>query len=153
VTTTNITVINLRNFYSWYDNDEFVEVSEEVAAELFADKRYNKTHERTLRRHKVLSLDVSDGTEAEAVACNSGNPEAIFEKMERCCRLCQALNSLPEIQGRRIEARYLHGKSIKEIVRAEGVSESAIKASIERGLREMRKIFSRNFQNCVAKCQ
>jgi RNA polymerase sigma-70 factor (ECF subfamily) len=145
--------INLKDFYAWYTYDDYVEVSEEVATELFADKRYNKTHERTVRRYKVLSLDASDGTEAAAISCNNDNPETIFEMMERCCRLCQALNSLPEIQGRRIEARYLHGKSIKEIVKAEGVSESAIKASIERGLREMRKIFSRNFQNCVAKCQ
>ena len=34
------TTINLREFYPWYTHDEFVEVSDEVAAELRADKRY-----------------------------------------------------------------------------------------------------------------
>jgi len=32
--------INLRDFYYWYTCDEFIEVSDEVAEELFADKRY-----------------------------------------------------------------------------------------------------------------
>ncbi len=31
--------INLRDFYPWYTHDEFVEVLDEVADELLADKR------------------------------------------------------------------------------------------------------------------
>ena len=138
------TTINLRDFYSWYTHDEYVEVSDEIAAELFMDKRYNKTHERTLRRNKVLSLDAADGTEAAASVCNSDNPAAIFEMMERHCRLCCALNSLPEIQGRRIEAHYLLGKSQAEIAKAEGVSKGAVSLSIDKGLAAM-KIFYKNF--------
>lgn len=37
---------------------------------------------------------------------------------ERFCRLCCAINSLPETQGRRVEAHFLLGKSIKEIPNA-----------------------------------
>jgi len=136
--------INLKDFYSWYTHDEYVEVPDEVEAELLADKRYNQTHERTGRRNKILSIDAADGTEAAASVCNTDNPEAIFEMMYRHCRLCQALNSLPEAQGKRIEAYYLLGKSQVEIAEAEGVSESAVQATIKKGLRNM-KTFLINF--------
>ena len=139
------TKINLRDFYPWLTINEFVEVSDEIAAELHADKRYNKTHERVNRRFKAHSLDAEDGTEMSAITCKTDNPEAIYELMENHCRLCRALNSLPEIQGRRIEARYLLGMSVQEIAEAENVSESAVKQSIEKGLRAMKKIYFKNF--------
>ena len=129
-------LINLRSFYPWYNHDEFAEIPDEVVAELFADQRYQKTHERVTRRNKIYSLDAEDGTEtAAALACNSNNPEAIFATMEKHCRLCLALNSLPETQGRRVEAHFLLGMSRKEIAAAEGVSESAVNESIDRGLK------------------
>ena len=136
------TTINLRDYYPWYTHDEFVEVSDEVAAELRADSRYEKNHERSMRRNKVLSLDAQDGTDtAAAMVCHSDNSERIFSMMENHCRLCHALNSLPELQGRRVEARYLLGKSIKEIAVADGVSESSVKECIDRGLKAMRKVY------------
>jgi len=144
--------INLHDFYPWYTHDEFVEVPTETAEELFADKRYNQTHERYQRRNKVLSLDMADGTEAAASIQHTDNPEAIFEMMERHCNLCCALNSLPDIQGRRIDAHYLQGKSREEIAQAEGVSKRAVNYSIESGLKAMRKYFSNNFQNGLPKC-
>ena len=33
-----MTTINLKDFYAWYTHDEYIEVSDEVAAELKADK-------------------------------------------------------------------------------------------------------------------
>jgi len=138
-----LVTINLREFYPFYTHDEFVEVSEEVAAEMMADKRYERTHERNVRRHKIYSLDADDGIEAiaSAMSCQSNNPEAIFSVMDTHCRICHALNILPELQGRRVEARYIFGKSVQEIAKSEGVSESSIKESLERGLKTMRKIF------------
>ena len=140
------TTINLRDFYSWYNHDVYLEVADEIAVELFSDKRYHKTHARTLRRNKVLSLDTEDGTEAAAIACNSDNPEAVYAFMDMHCRLCCALNSLPEVQGRRIDAHYLLGKSQAEIAKAEGVSKMAVSASIDKGLAAM-KIFLKNFHS------
>jgi len=145
-------LINLRSFYPWYTHDEFAEIPDEVVAELFADKRYDKAHDRRMRRNKAYSLDVDGDMEAAALACNSNNPENIFAAMETHCRLCRALNSLPEIQGRRVEAHFLFGKSQKEIAKDEGVSESAVSQSIEKGLKAMKKIFSENFENCLNKC-
>ncbi|MDU7111333.1 MAG: sigma-70 region 4 domain-containing protein, partial [Clostridium perfringens] len=57
-----------------------------------------------------------------------------------------ALNSLPEIQGRRIDAYIILGKSIKEIAEAEGVHEESIRQSIKRGLERMKKLFDFFFE-------
>ena len=61
--------------------------------------------------------------------------------MELFIRLWNALNSLPEIQGRRIDTHIILGKSIKEIAEAEGVHEESIRQSIKRGLERMKKTF------------
>jgi len=112
--------INLRDFYPWYTQDEFVEVTEEVAAELIADKRKEKTHKRKKRRNKVYSLNVEDGTEERASVVNhNNNPESILSRMDLHCRLCCAINSLPKTQGCRINAHFLLRKSIQEIAYAE----------------------------------
>lgn len=147
------TIINLRDFYPWYTWDEFVEVPDDVAAELFANRRYEKSHERIMRRFKVHSLDAEDGTEeAVAVACNGDNPEAVLAMMDIHCCLCHALNSLSENQGRRIDAHYLQGMSQSEIARIEGVGVNSVNESIKRGLRSMQKKFSNNFENSPNKC-
>ena len=65
--------------------------------------------------------------------------DVVLEIREQYCRLCHALNSLPEIQGRRIEAHFLLGKSRKEIAEAEGVSENSVNVAIKRGLMAMKK--------------
>ena len=137
--------INLRDFYPWYTHDEFVEVSDEVAAELLADKKYEQAHERQIYRYKAhYTLDAENGIEASAVVHSTDDPEAIFDMMERHCNLCCALNSLPEIQGRRIEAHFVFGMSQQEIADKEGVCVSSVNESIKRGLRAM-KNFLINF--------
>ena len=64
--------------------------------------------------------------------------------MERHCRLCRALNKLPEIQGRRVEAHYLLGHSQKEIAKTEGVTKGSVSESIKKGLAAMRKYLEEN---------
>jgi len=134
-----MTTINLKDFYPWYTHDEFIDVSDEVAEELLADKRYNKTHERAMRRNKVHSLESKNNFETIVITCNSDNPETIIEAMERCCRLCCALNSLPEAQGRRIDAHYMLGKSQLEIAKEDGVTKESVNISIMRGLVKMKR--------------
>lgn len=41
-----MTTINLKDFYSWYTQDEYMEVSDEVAEELRANKRYEAAYRR-----------------------------------------------------------------------------------------------------------
>ena len=57
-----MTTINLKDFYAWYTHDEYIEVSDEVAAELKADKLYEAAYQRRTTRNKAqYSLDCDDG--------------------------------------------------------------------------------------------
>ena len=106
-----------------------------------ADARYEMAYQRRLSRHKAqYSLDCDDGIEYSA-CLHEPTPQELLERMETFLRLWNALNSLPEIQGRRIDAHIILGKSIKEIAEAEGVHEESIRQSIKRGLERMKKIF------------
>ena len=132
--------INLRDFYPWYTHDEFVEVPDVIAAELFTERHYKKIEKQRMRRNNSsCSLDAGNGLETAAVIHVTDNPEVVFEMMARHCRICCALNSLSEIQGRRIEAHYILGKSQAEIAKAEGVTKGAVSISITRGLEAMKK--------------
>ena len=55
-----------------------------------------------------------------------------------------ALNSLPEIQGRRVDACVILGKSYREVARAEGVDKSAVRRSVLSGLAQMEKYLKEN---------
>ena len=133
--------INLRKYFYWYKVDEYIEVSDEVAEELRADKDYEITHWRRMKRNKAnYSLDAEDGIENEMCEFEP-SPEEFISRMVRIQRLCCALNRLPPAQGRRIDAHYLLDKTITEIAEDEGLDESSIRESIRRGLERMRKIF------------
>lgn len=133
--------INLRDFFYWYTSDEPVEVSEAVAESLRTDRRYESAHWRRMRRNKAdHSLDTEEGLEYGA-CLSEPTPEEILERMEDFGRLCHVLNSLPPAQGRRIEACIILGKSYLEVAEAEGVNESAVRKTVERGLQSMRKLF------------
>lgn len=126
----------------WYTHDEFMEVPDKVADELFADRRYHKANRRRTYRNKAqYSLDTGDGIESEAIY-TSLTPFEVMERQRNFCRLCRALNSLSETQGRRIEAHYILGKSITEIAEAEGVAKSRVSESIKLGLRNMKKFLN-----------
>ena len=85
-------------------------------------------------------LDCDDGIEYSA-CLHEPTPQELLERMELFIRLWNALNSLPESQGRRIDAHIILGKSIKEIAEAEGVHEESVRQSIKRGLERMKKTF------------
>ena len=92
-----MTTINLKDFYYWYTQDQFIEVSEEVAAVFLADARYEMAYQRRLSRHKAqYSLDCDDGIEYSA-CLHEPTPQELLERMENFLRLWNALNSLPEI--------------------------------------------------------
>lgn len=131
----------LRVFFYWYKVDEYIEVSDEVAAELMADKRFEFNCWRQAKRNKAnYSLDADDGIE-NSICEFEPSPEEFMARAVTIQRLCCALNHLPPAQGRRIDAHFLLGLSVEEIAQAEGVSCRAVQISIDRGLEKMRKIF------------
>ena len=134
-----MTTINLKDFYSWYTHDEYIEVSDEVAAELRADKLYELSYQRRVIRNKAqYSLDCDDGIEYSAWL-SEPTPQELVERMERFCALWNALNTLPEIQGRRVDACIILGKSYREVAKAEGVNESSVRESVKSGLKNMKE--------------
>ena len=134
-----MTTINLKDFYPWYIHDEYIEVSDEVAAELRADKLYELSDQRRVIRNKAqYSLDCDDGIEYSA-CLSEPTPQELLERMERFCDLWNALNTLPETQGRRVDACIILGKSYREVAQAEGVNESSVRESVKSGLESMKK--------------
>ena len=136
-----MTTINLKDFYYWYLTDELVEVPDEVAEELMAIKRREAAHAERVRYNKAYySLDCDDGIEYSAYL-HEPSPQELMDRKELFFRLWNALNSLPEIQGRRIDAHIILGISIKAIAEAAGVHEESVRQSIKRGLERMKKTF------------
>ncbi len=91
-------IINLRKFYPWYTHDELVEVPDAVAEAMAESKRLEAAQKRRVYYNKAhYSLDRADGIEAEACYLNM-TPREIFEHELLRCHVCQALNSLPELQ-------------------------------------------------------
>ena len=127
-------------FHEVYGETLNIEQRIELAAELSKANCEDKTHKQRMRRNKSFySLDRDDGIEGSALDHSTYNPEVIFAKMVDYCRLCCALNSLPEKQGRRIDAHYILGMSRAAIAKTEGVSEAAVHFSIHKGLSAMKK--------------
>ena len=138
-----MTTINLRDYYPWDVQDEYLEVSDEVAAVLRADKFYEAAYAERIRRNQAYySLDCDDGIEY-SVFLSEPTPQQLLERMETFARLCRALNSLQETQGRRIDACTLLGMSMTEVAKSEGASVAAVYHSIKRGLAAMKKFFEK----------
>ena len=134
-----MTIINLHDFYYWYTQDEYMEVTDDVAEALRASVRCEAAYQRRLSRHKAqYSLDCEDGIEYSA-CLHESTPDEVLELKERFCRLWNALNNLPPAQGRRVDACVILGKSFSEVALSEGVDESAVRRAVERGLENMKK--------------
>lgn len=140
-----MTTINLKDFYYWYIVDELVEVPDEVAEVLLASRRNEAAYQRRLTRNKAFySLDCDDGIEYSA-CLHEPSPQELLDRKEMFFRLWNALNSLPEIQGRRVDAHLILGKSYRQIAREEGVDKSAVRCSVESGIKRMKKYLRENF--------
>lgn len=139
-------IINLRDFYPWYTQDEYIEIPHEVAAELFSDKRYEAAYWRRVYYNKAqYSLDAGDGIENE-VCLSAPSPDDVIEHRQAVCCLCEALAILPEKQARRIVAHYIYGRSIADIAEAEGIARSSVYESIKRGLQTIKNLLKDSYE-------
>ena len=107
-------------------------------------KRAEAAHAERVRYNRAYySLDCDDGIEYSACV-HEPSPQELLERMDRFCHLWNALNSLPEIQGRRVDAHLILGKSYREIARDEGVDKSAVRNSVLCGIEAMKKYLRKN---------
>jgi RNA polymerase sigma-70 factor (ECF subfamily) len=137
--------INLRDYYPFYKSDFFIEVTDEVV-ELFRQLT-RKDHADFERRrvHKAYySLDAGDGIERDVVLLVL-SPEEVYERKMSNQELYAAINSLPEKQAKRIYAHFFLEMSKAQIARIEGVGESTIRDSINRGLKNIEKFMKKFF--------
>ena len=140
-----MTTINLKDFYYWYTQDQLIEVSDEVAEVFKADARYEMAYQRRLSRHKAqYSLDCDDGIEYSA-CLHEPSPEELVLRAERFFYLWNALNTLPEMRGRRVEACVIDDKSYAEGGRTEGVHSGSVRGSVLRSLESMKKYLKENW--------
>ena len=104
-----------------------------------ADKLYEAAHQRRMTRNKAqYSLDCDDGIEYSA-CLHEPTPQELLDRMELFIHLWNALNSLPEVQGVRVEAHLILGKSYRQIAREQGVDKSVVRRSVKRGMAAMKK--------------
>lgn len=135
--------INLRDFYPFYHSDFFIEISDEVETALLEAERLEKNYIRRRFYNKAhYSLDAGDGIEKDILFV-SLSPCEIYERKITAEQLQSAIASLPDKQGKRIYAHYILGISKLDIARAEGVNESAVRDTIERGLKNMEKFLKK----------
>ena len=136
--------IRLKDEYPWFSGDEYIEISDEIA-EVFAEfNRNEKNHTEKLRYHRAFySLDADNGIE-KSILFVSASPQELYERKVTQEELYHAINQLPEKQAKRIYAHFFQDIPMAQIARMEGVDESSVRESIERGLRRIEKIF-KNF--------
>ena len=93
---------------------------------------------RTTRNKAQYSLDCDDGIEYSA-CLHEPTPQELLDRMELFVHLWNALNSLPEVQGVRVEAHLILGKSYRQIAREQDVDKSVVRRSVKRGMTAMKK--------------
>jgi len=137
--------INLRDYYPIYPNDEFVEVTEEVAEQLHQWEQNEKSHRRKRNRYLAhYSLDLGDGIENDAVfSCIT--PDELYERKLTRQQLYAAISALPDKQATRVYAHFIMGMSQVDIAHVENVSTVAVSSSIARGLQRMGRYLKQNF--------
>ena len=117
-----------------------MEVSDEIAVTLSIGGRLCDSYKRRKREHGECSLDGTPGFEAD-VTYPPMTPEEIMEQAEDQAALYAALDRLPPVQARRVYARFILGRSVGQIARAENVEERNVRETINKGLRGLKKYF------------
>ena len=132
-------IINLRDFYPFYMNDEFINVPDEIGVVLLESRREEKNYIERLSYHKAYySLDRGDGIENDAMR-QPPTPEEICISKWETAQLYAAFAQLPDKQAKRLYAFFFLGMSKTEIAKAEKISVKAVCSSIVRGLELLRK--------------
>ena len=107
-------------------------------------RKAEQAYQSRIRYHKVYySLDRGDGIEHSALFV-SLSPDEIYERKLTTEQIHAAIATLPDKQAKRIYAHYFLGMSKMAIAKAEGVTEKAIRNSIQRGLIYMEKYLKNN---------
>ena len=137
--------INMRDYYPFYQDDEYVEVSDELAAEMAQWERTERSQKRKKYRYRAnYSLDWGNEI-GRHVIFRAVAPDEYYEKRVTSEQLYAAMNALPEKQRHRIYAYYILKISQSEIARIYGVDHRTVNISIQRGLRNLERYLKNIF--------
>ena len=139
-----MTTIKLNNYYPHLTECITLEVSEEIAVTLSIGGRQCDSYKCRKRERGECSLDGTPGFEAD-VTYPPLTPEEIMEQAEDHAVLYAALDRLPPVQARRVYARFILGRSVGQIAKAEGVEERNVRETINKGLRALKKYLDFSF--------
>jgi RNA polymerase sigma-70 factor (ECF subfamily) len=135
-------LISIRSLYPFYKCDCVVDIPDEILKVIRDCNREEESYQRKLRYNKVRfeSLNADNADEiATRIMDKPLTPYEVYAQKQMNSLLHTAISKLPSKQAKRIFAHFFLGMSYAEIARSEGVDESAVRASIERGLRNLQK--------------
>jgi RNA polymerase sigma-70 factor (ECF subfamily) len=129
--------INLKDYYPYYNSDFFVDVDDDIALVFNEYARLEHAYQMRRTRNKAYySLDRDDWV-AKKILFVSLSPYEIYERKLTRQQLHAAISLLPDKQAKRIYAHFVLCMSKYAIAKVEGVAESCVRESINRGLRNM----------------
>ena len=138
-------IINLRDYYPFYNEDTFAEVTDEVAAQLRRFELDDAAHRiRSYRAKAYYSLDRGDGIECEAIN-KPPTPDELLDREQISMLLREAMSTLTPKQARRVYAYAVLGKTKVEIAEAEHIQKTSANESVERGLEKLRRKIQKYF--------
>ena len=142
--------INLRKYYyPLYDEDIFIEVSDEIATALWEEHCLDDNTRRNLWIH-TYSLDQSPEIENHFPEQIRSAEEFLLQREADLYRefllgkLGEALATLTPKQLRRLKARFVEGKKYREIAEMEGIDTSIAHHSVRAAIRRLQKYFIQN---------
>ena len=135
-------LINIRSLYPFYNCDCIIEIPDDVLKVIKDCNRAEKAYQRKLRYHKVKT-ETLDTENVDAVTMRTMDkpltPYEVYAQKQMNSLLHAAISKLPSKQAKRIFAHFFLDMSYAEIARSEGVYESAVRESVERGLQNLQK--------------
>lgn len=142
--------INLRKYYyPLYDEDIFIEVSDEIATALWEEHCFDDNTRRNLWIH-TYSLDQTPEIENHFPEQICSAEEILLQQEADRYRefllgkLGEALATLTPKQLRRLKARFMEGKKCREIAEMEGIDTSIAHHSVRDAIRRLQKYFIQN---------
>ncbi|MGM9549670.1 MAG: RNA polymerase sigma factor [Faecousia sp.] len=142
--------INLKKFYyPLYDEDIFIEVSDEVAVAILEEHRRDDNTRRNLWIH-TYSLDESPEIENHFPEQICSAEEILLQREENLYRefllgkLGEALATLTPKQLRRLKARFVDGMKYREIAEIEGIDTSIAHHSVRAAIRRLQRYYVRH---------
>lgn len=135
--------INLKDYYFFYTHDQLIDVTDEIAELLIKFERNETAYDRRKYRYNAyFSMDRDDGIENEALY-SLKTPYEIYEEKLMRLEIYKALQSLSQKQAKRVFAHYFLSMSKTAIANYEGVTENAVRDSIERATVKLKKHFKK----------